>query len=229
LRYALLLLLVGCIDNIDQQWELDHDHVVVARATPPRIHAGDMTNLDALVAHDGGPPTIESPLDAAVMRAPFAVDLRQTATGWALVAPDAATVAAARPAMGLADDAPVPVDVMMSFPDGTNRALAPMQVKKTVWIGEPTTNPGMPAVTVAGAPAGEELVIAADEDVYVSTTVPDGWRVNWLTSAGTLYQDDEPTGFLHIAPKDPQSGELACVIRDDQGGVVWKIWPIRTQ
>jgi hypothetical protein len=57
LRYALLLLLVGCIDPIDQQWQLDHDRVVVARATPPRIHAGDMTNLDALVAHDGGPTT----------------------------------------------------------------------------------------------------------------------------------------------------------------------------
>jgi hypothetical protein len=229
LRYALLLLLVGCIDPIDQQWQLDHDRVVVARATPPRIHAGDMTNLDALVAHDGGPTTIESPLDAAVARAPFLVDLRHTDAGWALVAPDAATLAAARPAMGLPADAPVPVDVVMSFADGTNRALAPMQVKKTVWLGEPTTNPEMPAVTVANAPPGEEIVVAADEDVYLSTTVPDGWRVNWLTSAGTLYQDDEPTSYIHVAPKDPQSGELACVIRDDQGGVVWKVWPIRAE
>jgi hypothetical protein len=229
LRYALLLLFAGCIDPIDQQWQLDHDRVVVARATPPRIHAGDMTNLDALVAHDGGPTTIESPLDAEVARAPFAVDLRHGEGGWALVAPDPATLAAARPAMGLPADAPVPVDVVMSFADGTNRALAPMQVKKTVWIGEPTTNPAMPAVTVAGVPAGDEIVVPADEDVYLSTAVPDGWRVNWLTSAGTLHQDDEPTSFVHVAPEDAQSGELACVIRDDQGGVVWRVWPIRTR
>lgn len=229
MRYACLLLLAGCIDPIDAQWQLDHDHVVVARATPPRIHAGDMTNLDALVAHAGGPTTIESPLEAAVARAPFPVDLRHGDTGWALVAPDDATLAAARPAMGLPADAPVPVDVMMSFPSGTNRALAPMKVKKTVWIGEPTTNPEMPPVTIAGTPAMDQLVVAADEDVYVSTTVPAGWRVNWLTSAGQMFQDDEPTAFLHIAPNDRQEGELACVIRDDQGGVAWKVWPIRAE
>lgn len=229
MKYALLLLLAGCIDPIDQQWQLDHDRVVVARATPPRIHAGDTTNLDALVAHLGGPTTVEAPLEATVAAASFPVDVKKTAAGWALVAPDEATLAAARPAMGLPADAPVPVDVMMSFADGTNRALAPKQVKKTVWIGEPSTNPDMPAVTIDGAQAGDAVTVAADQDVYLSTTVPDGWRVNWLTSAGTLHQDDEPTGFIHIAPKDRQSGELACVIRDDQGGVVWKVWPLRAQ
>jgi hypothetical protein len=229
LRYAWLLLLAGCIDTIDQQWQLDHDRVVVARATPPRIHAGDMTNLDALVAHTGGPTTVESPLEASVARAPFPLDLRHTAAGWSLVAPDDATLAAARPAMGLPADAPVPVDVMMTFADGTNRALDPKKVKKTVWLGEPSTNPDMPAITVAGAVAGDSIAVAADTDVYLSTSVPDGWRVNWLTSAGTLFQDDEPTSFIHIAPKDRQSGELACVIRDDQGGVVWKVWPLSVQ
>jgi hypothetical protein len=131
--------------------------------------------------------------------------------------------------MGLPADAPVPVDVMMTFADGTNRALDPKKVKKTVWLGEPSTNPDMPAITVAGAPAGDAIAVAADTDVYLSTSVPDGWRVNWLTSAGTLYQDDEPTSFIHITPKDRQSGELACVIRDDQGGVAWKVWPLSAQ
>jgi hypothetical protein len=195
-----LLLVAGCIDPVDPQWSLDHDHVVVARATPPRIHAGDSVALDALVAHAGGPTTVESPLTASAVYAP--------------------TTRA---------DGPTPVDIVMTFQTSTNRALAPVQVKKTVWIGEPADNPAMPEVTVAGVAAGDAITVPADQDVYLSTSVPSGWRVNWLTSAGQLFQDDEPTSYLHVLPTDAQQGELACVIRDDEGGVVWKVWPIATQ
>jgi len=184
--------------------------------------------LDALVAHASGPPTIESPITATVAGT-MRVSLVQTGPAWTLVAPDTATLAAMRPAMGLPPDAPVPVEVMMTFSHGDNRALAPLEVQKTVWIGEPRDNPPMPAIQVSDAPAGDQIVVPADRDVYLSTTVPDGWHVNWLTSAGTLYQDNQPTSFIHIGAKDPQSGELACVIRDDQGGVAWKVWPLRTQ
>jgi hypothetical protein len=218
---VLLLLVAGCIDPIDAQWQLDHDHVVVARATPPRIHAGDTTSLDALVAHEGGPATVESPLSASTT----AGTMLQSDGGWKLVAPDASTIAA----RGLPADGPVPVDVIMTFAHGTDRAADPIQVKKTVWIGDPSTNPDMPAITVAGEPPGDEIVVPLDQDVYLATTVPDGWRVNWLTSVGTLYQDDEPTSYLHVAKKDRQTGEVACVIRDDQGGVAWKVWPIHTE
>jgi hypothetical protein len=206
LRALTLLLLAGCIDPLDPQWQLDHDHVVVARATPPHIQAGDSTTLDALVAHAGGPTTVETPLTATST----AGTMRQAAGAWTLVAPDAPP------------DAPVPVEVVMTFAHGS-------EVKKTVWIGPPSPNPEMPAVTIGGAAPGDELVVPRDQDVYLSTTVPTGWHVNWLTSAGTLHQDDEPTSYLHVAAKDRQSGELACVIRDDQGGVAWKVWPIHTQ
>jgi len=227
--YLLPLLLAGCIDPIDQQWQLDHDHVVVARATPPSIRPGDTTNLDALVAHAGGPTTVESPLDASVAQTGYSAQLVHDGTAWKVIAPDAATLAAARGGMGIAADAPVPVDVMMSFPLGSERALDPVKVRKTVWLGEPAVNPDMPAITVADVPASDSIVVAKDKDVYLAVTVPDGWHVNWLTSAGTLFQDDEPRSFIHIAPKDRQQGELACVIRDTEGGVVWKVWPIATQ
>lgn len=217
----LLLLLAACIDPLDPQWQLDHDHVVVARATPPRIHAGDATSLDALVAHAGGPTTVESPLSASTT----AGTMLQKDGSWTFVAPDATTMAR----LGMPAGGPVPVDVMMTFAHGTDRALAPIEVKKTVWIGDPSTNPDLPPITIGGAPAGEEVAVPLDQDVYLSTTVPAGWRVNWLTSVGTLHQDDEPTSYLHVVAKDRQSGELACVVRDDQGGVVWKVWPIRTQ
>lgn len=216
-----LVLLAGCIDPLDPQWQLDHDHVVVARATPPRIHAGDPSSLDALVAHAGGPTTVESPLTASAS----AGTMRQAGDTWTFVAPDAATMAR----LGMPADGPVPVELIMTFAHGTDRALAPIEVKKTVWIGEPSPNPDMPPITVAGAAPADELAVPLDQDVYLSTTVPAGWRVNWLTSVGTLHQDDEPTGYLRVAKKDRQSGELACVIRDDRGGVVWKVWPIHTQ
>lgn len=220
MKYAVLLLLAGCIDPIDPAWTLDHDRVVVARATPPRIHPGDTTNLDALVAHAGGPTTIESPLDAKIATSGVAAEVRRTDSGWVL---------ATSPTTAYANEPAMPVDVIMSFAHGTDRALSPMQVKKTVWIGEPAMNPAMPPITVDGAPAGSEVVVAKDTDVYLSTAVPSGWRVNWLTSAGTLHQDDEPTSFIHIAPGDRQSGELACVIRDDEGGVAWQVWPLRAR
>jgi hypothetical protein len=147
--------------------------------------------------------------------------VRQINGTWTLVAPEPTKLGYA--------DGPAAVDVIMTFAHGTDRALAPIQVKKTVWIGEPSTNPDMPAITVAGAPPAGTITIPFDEDVYLSTTIPDGWRVNWLTSIGTLYQDDEPNSYIHVGDKDRRSGELACVIRDDQGGVAWKVWPIQTR
>ena len=211
----LLLLLPACIDPVDPQWSLDHDHVVVARATPPRIHAGDAVMLDALVAHAGGPTTVDSPLTASAGRNQVVADDGR----WTIYAPAAAPLA----------DGPTPVGVVMTFARGTDRALSPVQVKKTVWLGDPADNPAMPEVTVGGVPAGDAITVPADQDVYLSTSVPAGWRVNWLTSAGQLFQDDEPTSYLHVLPTDAQQGELACVIRDDEGGVVWKVWPLQAR
>lgn len=169
------------------------------------------------MAHEGGPTTVESPLTATAS----AGTMRQTGNTWTLVAPEPTTIGYA--------DGPVQVEVLMTFAHGTDRALSPIEVKKTVWIGEPSTNPDMPAITVAGAAPGDDIAVPLDQDVYLSTTVPAGWRVNWLTSVGTLHQDDEPTAYVHVVKKDRQSGELACVIRDDQGGVAWKVWPIHTE
>ena len=55
------------------------------------------------------------------------------------------------------DDAPIPVDVLLTFPDiSKNRAAKePFRVKKTVWLGEPSVNPTMPPASVAAKGAGE--------------------------------------------------------------------------
>ena len=52
------------------------------------------------------------------------------------------------------------------------------------------------------------------------------WKVSWLTSCGTMHDEDEHHAFVHVLPKDRKDGELAVVVRDPSGGVVWQVWPI---
>lgn len=237
MKFALLaVLLVGCIDPIDAQWQLDHDHVVAARATPPRIRSGDATNLDALVAHKDGPVTIENPMSAAVATRGFAPYLSQRDDGaWSLEAPTSDVLTTARTGLGLADGDPVPVEVELTFPhpSGLDRAaLDPFRVKKTVWLGEPSTNPDLPAATVDGQPApadDAEIVLPKGRDVYVSLAAPDGARVNWLTNVGTLFQDDVATAYIRVAATDRLSGQLVVVMRDHEGGVAWRVWSVRAE
>ena len=223
-----LLVLAGCIDQIDARWQLDHDHVIAARATPPRVREGEATAIDALVAHEGRGVSVESPLDAELASARFGANLEQLDGKWILTAPDARTLASARPALGLPEDAPVPVDVMLTFARSSNRASPdPVRVKKTVWLGEPSTNPVMPPVTIDGVPPGETIVVPQGRDVYLS--VDTDLRVNWLTSVGTLFQDDVATSFVHVTAADKHEGELVVVVRDAEGGVAWQVWPMRAE
>jgi hypothetical protein len=224
---ALLCLVVlssGCIDDIDPRWTLDHDHVIAARATPPRVRAGEETNIDALVAHAGRAPTVEDPMSAELDNPPDELEhaLSQTSDGqWHLAAP-----------ADLPDDAaPVPVDVVLTFPNQSQdrASLDPFKVKKTVWVGEPSANPADPVVVVDGAEVGDELVVTLDRDVYVETPAAPGIRVNWLTNVGTLYQDDESRAYVHVAPDDAHAGQLVVVIRDDAGGVAWRVLPFRAE
>jgi hypothetical protein len=224
-----LLLLAGCIDVIDARWQLDHDHVIAARATPPRVREGEATQIDALVAHQGRGVAVEDPLSAEVGHAAFAAYLRRDGNAWTLIAPDAQVLASARPGLGLPEDAPVPVDLVLTFARSTNRASSdPMRVKKTVWLGEPSQNPVVPPITVDGAPVGDEVVVPIGRDVYLSTDAPD-LRVNWLTSVGELFQDDVATSFVRVKPEHRHIGELVVVVRDAEGGVAWQVWPMRAE
>ncbi|HTL33312.1 MAG TPA: hypothetical protein VL326_09315 [Kofleriaceae bacterium] len=203
----LALLLVGCIDEIDPRWQLDHDHIIAARATPPRIHPGDATNLDALVAHANAPVSIENPMTAEVVSAPST----------------------------LYADGPTPVEVLLTFPhpSGLDRAaLDPYRVKKTVWLGEPRPNPDLPPVVIDGQPAPAEdatIALPLERDVYISIDAPEGSRVNWLTNVGTLFQDDVATAYVRVTAKDRLDGQLVVVLRDSEGGVVWGVWSVRAQ
>jgi hypothetical protein len=237
---TLALVAAGCIDAIDPKWTLDHDHVVAMRLSQPGLGPGESALIDALVAHDGSPVTIEEPIEAAgVTEAPSLEGAIYTDAGrWYAYGPSHETLALARAELGLAADAPVPLDVYAAFerPDGE-----PMIAKKRVWLGVVRYNPSPPLAAMDGAQMPEvatdgpraglapEIVVPATTDTYFSTTVDEGWRVNWLSSCGTLFQDDVATSFLRVHDEDSREGELAVVVRDPDGGVAWRVWPIRSE
>ena len=156
--------LAGCVDEIDARWELDHDRVVAVRATPPRIMPDQEAALETLVAHAGAPVAVEQARSASAPTAPAALQSMVSFDGsrWIVRAPSDETLASSRPAMGLAADAPVPLDLLLVFgPPGHE-----LYVTKTVWLGDLAENPALPDVTVDGAPAGDSLAIPLGRDVY---------------------------------------------------------------
>jgi hypothetical protein len=44
-----------------------------------------------------------------------------------------------------------------------------------------------------------------------------------------MHDYDLHLAHVHVLPADPQEGELALVVRDLQGGVVWQTWSISAQ
>jgi len=209
-RVLVLVLLAGCIEQVDPRWSLEHDHVIAVRATPAGVAPGEQATIDALVAHADGPTTIASP---SVAGAPLAPPELQ-----AMVAQDGASWTVTAPIHVVR----MPIEVVMMFDHPTGD---PFYVKKTVVLGEHVDNPALPAITVAGAPAGAEIALPVGQDVYLA--VASGARVSWLTSCGTLYQDDVATSYIHAdAACD---GELAVVVRADDGGVAWQVLPLHAR
>ena len=225
MRLLVLIFVAGCIDQVDQRWELDHDHVVAVRATPPRIATGQRAKLDALVAHAGAPARVERPIAAA-----DALEIDDPLHGLVgndlyVSAPSEERLAAARERLGLAADAPVPLTVVTMF----GSVDEPMYATKTVYFGDAAENPTAPPMIVDGQPAEDQLLVPMEQDVYVTVNVEPGARVNWLTSCGTLFQDDVATAFLRVKPDERTDGELAVVIRDPRGGVAWRVWPVHAE
>jgi hypothetical protein len=216
----------ACDGDLDPPWQLDHDRIVAVRATPPSIAPGEQARLDALIAV-AGDLTVERGVEAALVASPasLADTLAFDGTAWTVTAPTEERLAAARTELGLAADAPVPLQLGVSFAGGS------LLGTKIVWLGMARTNPSLTTMMVDGAPAdgASELVVAplADVPLSIEATIDD--KVNWLTSCGTMHDFDLPQAYLRVEKEDPAEGQLAVVLRDKYGGVVWKLWPIRAE
>jgi hypothetical protein len=50
-----------------------------------------------------------------------------------------------------------------------------------------------------------------------------------LTNVGTLFQDDVAKAYIHVNAADRLEGQLVVVMRDHDGGVVWRVWSVRAE
>ncbi|HEX5060565.1 MAG TPA: hypothetical protein VFV99_14455 [Kofleriaceae bacterium] len=213
MKRALLLAVAACSEPATlEPWQLDHDRVVAVRAEPPHLASGEIGMFDALIAHEGGPTTVEVARNAAATSA--ASDLFTAVhfniDHWQIDGPDEARLAAARAELGLPDGAPVPLLVSLEFP-------GPLYADKTMWLGDSAANPAPPAISY-----GPDLEVGREyQPVFIP---PPGSTVRWLTSCGTLTGDTEPRA-THII-EEPCTGELVLVLRDPLGGVAWQVMSI---
>jgi hypothetical protein len=197
-----------------EPWQLDHDRVVAVRAEPPHLPPGEVALLDALVAHADGPTTVEPPRNAAAPGAPGGLftAVHFNIDHWQIDGPDDAALTTARAELGLPDGAPVPLEV-------TIEVSGPLYAKKIVWLGDARANPAPPAFNYGPDVSRGEHTVAVEP--------PAGSSVRWLTSCGTLRADGEATAS-HVVDA-PCEGELVVVVRDDAGGVVWQVLPVRAR
>jgi hypothetical protein len=218
--------LAACTDDTDPPWQLDHDRIIAVRATPPRIAAGDQAVIDTLVGFHGAPVAERSP-DTATVDSPasLATAITRDADRWIVTAPSAEQLEAVRNELGLAAGALVPLKIRVG--DAGDGLFA----TKTVWLGGDAANPVMTDITVDRADPGDaEIVIAPLVKVPLAIGLDDLHHdVTWLSSCGTMHDFDLPSAYLRVEADDPTDGQLVLVVRDDDGGVNWRIWPIRTR
>ena len=229
----LAVLLAGCVDDVDQEWELDHDRIVAVRSTPPRIVPGERAILDVLIARKGDSPTVVAPAAAQIVSPEsLASYVTLDGEGWGVIAPTEATLEATRAELGLEAGAPVPLVVGVglteaSFPAGGG----PFAATKTVWLGDSAQNPVLDVASVDGTTPGDdsEFVVGKEVDVRLSVPFAPPDKVRWLTSCGTMHDFDLPEAYLRVEPEDSTEGDLAVVVRTANGGVAWRIWSIRAE
>jgi len=233
------LALVACNDDIDEQWELDHDRIIAVRAEPPGIVSGGRARLEVLVGYEEAPAEVKKP-DVAMVVSPasLAGALAFDGADWVVTAPSEQDLAAARTELELEAGAPVPllVGVGVAFP---NPVVSPdpsgFGATKTVWLGEDRVNPPLSGLTIDGTelpPEGTPIVISAAKDVKTRLEVVADEEldiVNWLTSCGEMHDFDLPRSYITVGEEDRREGQLAVVLRDLQGGVTWRVWPLSAQ
>ena len=220
---ALALFAAACTGDVDAQWQLDHNRIIAVRATPPHIPAGATSTIDVFMGYVGSDVAVVAP-DSVAVQSP--TSLTTIVSGATVTAPSATTLAQLRSDMGLSGSDPVPLEVEIEA--GGFEAL------KTIYMGDSSDNPTLDMLMVNGQtpPAGSSatIVVPANVDVPLFVNADDTVdNINWLTSCGTMNDFDLHDAFLQVQPSDPQSGQLAVVLRDESAGVVWAYWSITAE
>jgi hypothetical protein len=216
----------ACTGDLDPPWQLDHDRIVAVRATPPGVASGETAMIDALLSHKGDKTSIVTPELATVVSPTSLSDVLSLQAGqWVVTAPSEERLAAARTELKLAADAPVRLQIGVSFSNKTLFAV------KVIELGSATTNPQLTGLLIDGKdPGSADLTVGKLVKVPLSLPVDDNlYDVTWLTSCGTMHDFDLPQAYLKVETDDPDVGQIGVVLRDAHGGVAWNMWSIRAQ
>jgi hypothetical protein len=222
------LALAACGQDLDPEWQLDHDRIIAIRATPPSIATGETSRIDALLAVKGSTTEEREPEVATVISPQALADtlLPTDEGGWVVTAPGDDQLAAAREELGLDPGVPVPLQIGVAYNGMTLAGI------KSVTLGIDRANPDLPPVMIDGTidPAPDaEIVIGKLVDVPMSVDAAETDDVSWLTSCGTMHDEDLPMAHIRVEVEDPTEGQLAVVLRDENGGVTWQVWNIRAE
>lgn len=222
LLIAVAALAAGCND-LSQRWELDHARVLAVRLSAPGLAPGEAATVDALVVDDAGVPAVVAPrlVGLAVAGDAAVLTVAPGGDGWTVTAGDAAAIAAARAAAGLADDQPLAITLGAVVTIAGVDHVATKQVR----LGEALANPPTPVVHVDGVAAGDAPVpVARDRDIALTlagVAPADDLAFDWLTSTGALTHSETAAATLVVAPDDAPSGHVVAIVRSDAGGAAW--------
>jgi hypothetical protein len=223
--FAAAVAAAGCTGDIDPPWQLSHNRIIAVRAEPPGITAGQTARIDALLGHKGAMTSVATP-ELAAVTSPMSLSgvLSVSDGSWTVTAPSDDRMAAARSELKLADGAPVPLEIGVSY-DGQS-----LVATKTIMLGQAAANPTLNSVTINGQPPADQLTVGKLVKVPLAIDADDvNFDVTWLTSCGTMHDFDLPNAYLKVEADDPDTGELGVVLRDAHGGVAWQLWPIQAQ
>jgi hypothetical protein len=222
---AVVAAAAGCAGDIDPPWQLSHNRIIAVRAEPPGILAGQTSRIDALLGHKDAMTSVATPELAAVTSPMSLSDVLSVDNGaWTVTAPSDDRMAAARSELKLAADAPVPLEIGVSYAGQTLIAT------KTILLGQAVANPTLDNVMINGQPPADQLTVGKLVKVPLAIDADDlNFDVIWLTSCGTMHDFDLPNAYLKVESDDPDTGELGVVLRDAHGGVAWQLWPIQAQ
>lgn len=204
---------VGCADTTPR-WDLTHDRVIAVRATPPGLAPNETGQLDALISVASQVVAV-APTQVTVSGDTAApVRVEYDGSTWHVVAGDADALVRARQARALPPGADVEVELALALIVGgtTKRAT------KRVTLGTRHDNPA-PDLAIDGVSAGR-FVLPPTTTVRLETAAAAGETVDWLTSIGSLEDDDD--AIAHLTVEAEGTGVLVTVRRAGTG-VGWAI------
>lgn len=216
-RASILAALAACVPDSTPEWQLDHDRIVAVRAEPPAIPPGGVATLEILHAHAGGPTTVEKAEQMSAVDSSLFLAVHYNIDHWEIDGPDETQLAAARSELGLAADAPVPLDVELTV-------SGPLYATKRVLLGIAADNPALPAVSIDGTAPATTIDVGRDRNAAL---LIEATTAHWFTSCGELRGDREPSATLVTSAAC--DGELAVVVHEGEAGVAWAVWPLHVR